>query len=115
MSSPPTAETLTLIRAVFDHLGRRLANEEALPSEISNLGSLSWLPAQGDDTQWRSAKDVAAIFSQDLFASQAAFLDIDREVQNRTSHFMELLGIQAYPTVTQVVRHVRHCARTESP
>src|SRR5580765_7966120 len=28
--------------------------------------------AQGDDTQWRSAKDVAAIFSQDLFASQAA-------------------------------------------
>jgi uncharacterized protein DUF3883 len=115
VSSPPTGETLTLIRAVFDHLGRRLANEEILPTEISNLGSLSWLPAQGDDTQWRSAKDVAAIFSQDLFASQAAFLDIDREVQNRTAHFMELLGIQAYPTVTQVVRHVRHCALSGIP
>ena len=49
VSSPPTGEALTVIRAVFDHLGRRLANEEALPTEISNLGSLSWLPAHGDD------------------------------------------------------------------
>jgi hypothetical protein len=110
VSAPPTADTLTLIRSVFDHLGRRLANEERLPSEVLDLGVVPWLPAQGDDTRWRSAKDLAAIFNQDLFASQAAFLDVDREVQNRCSNFMELLGIQAAPTVVQVVRHVRHCA-----
>ena len=110
VTAPPSADTLTLIRSVFDYLGRRLANEETLPSEILDLVVVRWLPAQGDDTQWRSAKQLAAIFNQDLFASQAAFLDVDREVQNRCSHFMELLGIQASPTVVQVVRHVRHCA-----
>jgi hypothetical protein len=109
-SAPPTASTRAVVRAVFEHFGARLADHDALPDELADLTTRPWLPAQGDEARWWPAKDLAASFSQELFASQAAFLDVERDVQGRCSKLIDLLGIRKAPTVIQVVRHLRHCA-----
>jgi hypothetical protein len=114
-SQPPTAKTRDLVREVFEHLGARLVGHKELPDELTDLATRPWLPAQNDETRWWPARELAASFNQELFASQAAFLDVDRDAQGRCSDLINLLGIQRAPTVAQVARHLWDCARKGIP
>lgn len=112
---PPTESTRRRVCAVFKHLGARVAGQDGLVGELSDLRSRHWLPAQGDEARWWSPKELAASFRQDLFFSQMAFLDVERDVQQQCAHLIDLLGIQGSPTVQQVARHLRHCANAGIP
>lgn len=107
-AAAPTPETRKTVQAIFEYLGEGAA-EDGLAREIADLTSVAWLPAI-EYAMWCKPSQLAAVFNQDLFASQALFIDVDRDVQNRTTPFLRSLGVQIAPTVGQVVKHLRRCA-----
>ena len=56
-----------------------------------------------------------ATFQSYLFESQAKFLDLAPRIQQESVGFLEEIGVSTSPTVLHVVKHLLHCASTNTP
>jgi hypothetical protein len=110
VATPPDASSLASLRVIFGHLAKRMQTEEP-PAALKILRSLAWLPARQQTARWFKPAEIFAEFSFYLFDSQAEFLSIDRSVQNTGTAFLNFLGVESSPSVSQVVNHLLHCAR----
>lgn len=81
-----------------------------IPTALSIVRTLRWLPARGRVDRWYAPDEVHAIYQDYLFESQALFLDVARSIQIECSDFLKSLGVKQTPTVRQVVKHLLHCA-----
>ena len=61
-------------------------------------------------TEWKRPGELAASFRDYLFETQATFIDLPLPVQQTCAKMFEFLGVQANPTVAQVVSHLLACA-----
>jgi len=69
---------------------------------------VEWLPARGKEDRWYRPAEVCAVFQDYLFESQALFLDLPREVQNRSTHLLGALSLKTNPEPRLVVNHLLH-------
>ena len=96
---------------------RYLADQEEATWErhFSVLQGLPWLPVQGDRTRATRPSAVHTVFQQNLFRSQADFLDMGQRDQAHCAAALRWLGVETEPTVGQVVGHLLHCRDAETP
>ncbi|MCU1484394.1 MAG: hypothetical protein JWN67_1140 [Actinomycetia bacterium] len=99
--------------AVLRHL--KAQREEALERDFAALQQLPWLPVQGDRPRAATPEAVHTIFRQNLFRSQADFLDIGQRDQASCTAVLQWLGVPTDPTVEQVVAHLLHCRDSGTP
>jgi hypothetical protein len=114
-ASPPNRDTLRLVQKIFDYLAGCLHNTDFEPPELVPLRSMAWLAARNQPDQWRRPSELFATFQDYLFESQALFLDLPREVQNRATELLEFLGVRRAPEVSQVVAHLLTCSQAKVP
>ena len=114
VSVPPAPGSLTSIRVIFAHLAERLQKEESTTALIG-LRSLAWLPARQQSARWFKPAELFATFQFYLFESQAVFLDIDNATQRAATVFLNFLGVNTSPSVSQVVNHLLWCTRESKP
>jgi hypothetical protein len=114
VSEPPNQVRRTVIRGIFSRLGAEW--ERAFDEQhdaFEELKHWRWLPAKGDNEKWHRPADVYAEFSDYLFKSQGRFLEVPRNQQQNATALIDFLGIPVNPDVSQVVRHLLHCARND--
>lgn len=114
ISEPQNQQRRGIIKRIFSHLGSEW--EYAFGEQhdaFEKLRHWRWLPAKGDTEKWHRPADVYAEFSDYLFKSQGRFLDVPRNQQQEATALMDFLGVPVYPEVSQVVRHLLHCARKD--
>ncbi|MER6000804.1 DUF3883 domain-containing protein [Nonomuraea angiospora] len=94
------------VSTIIQYLGRTMRDTSASPPEVLGLlRHLTWLPAR-NDSEWRRPSDVYNRFREQLFATQGKFLDVSYPVQQGAADFLEWLGVQSNPSITQVVNHL---------
>jgi len=108
----PTSQEKAIVGKLISYLAMEAEklSEQQRESRLAPLRTLAWLPAQNDDSQWYSPSELAAVFSQPEFASQATFLDLPRPLQDKCSDLIRNLGIRVAPELHQVIAHLLHCA-----
>ena len=99
--------------AVLRHLAAQ--DEDTLESAYTLLQELPWLPVQGRVSPAARPKDVYAVFQQNLFRSQADFLDIPQPLQQSATRALDWLGVEDEPSVAQVVAHLLRCRDERIP
>lgn len=111
VAEPPTDGRVNIIRKVFAHLGQRFADDDQDEAAIAQLQDMAWLPGRGNRERWFKPSELHTVFLQYLFASQAVFLDVERNIQNDSATFLGLLGVESQPSsVKQVVEHLLWCS-----
>lgn len=100
------------IGTILGYLARCIGTG-TIPTALSIVRTLRWLPARGRIDRWYAPDEVHAIYQDYLFESQALFLDAARSIQIECSDFLKALGVKQTPTVRQVVKHLLHCAANE--
>lgn len=110
-SSPPNLRDTA--KAVLRHLAHQ--DDTAWERDFRLLQELPWLPVQGDRTRAASPSAVHTIFQQNLFRSQADFLDMGQRDQAQCAAILRWLGVETEPTVEQVVGHLLHCRDAGTP
>lgn len=114
--SPPSAESIEKITAVFQYLAHRWkALDEKARERFAPLKSMPWLPGSMDHDRWFPPDDVYADFQKYLFESQGNFLQIKNSIQKRAGEFIRFLGVKAIPELDLVIRHLRYCAQHNIP
>jgi hypothetical protein len=108
-SSQPSPELVRGIRSIFVHLAKQAETENDL-SNLEILCDLQWLPARGQTARWYKPGELYAIYQDYLFETQARFLDIPRETQNKSGKLFSFLNIESAPKPAQVVKHLLACA-----
>ncbi|MGL4497688.1 MAG: hypothetical protein ACRCU2_01380, partial [Planktothrix sp.] len=97
------------MQKIFNHLRKRWTEEgKTLGSDLQELKTLRWLPADGDETTWYPPSGVYSQTNRHLFETQVRFLDFPPA---KTTEFANFLGIRQDPTVQQVVDHLLKCAK----
>lgn len=109
-STPPTAESIEAIRAIFRFLGEQTKSKDQIARQLDELRRIKWLPSQEAPGEWHYPQSLYAAFRKHLFESQARFLDVPGNVQNASTALLQFLEIQYNPSVTQVVDHLRASA-----
>ena len=109
-SVPPTETAVAAVRVLFGHLGERLRQGGIKEESLSDLRSCRWLPAKGKRDRWYRPDQLFASFNASLFQSQADFLDFPQTIEQTNSDFLEYLGVEKAPRVSQVVAHLLHCS-----
>jgi hypothetical protein len=99
--------------AVLRHLAAE--NDESLETHYGLLQQLPWLPVQGRASPAARPKDVHAVFQQNLFRSQADFLDIPQPLQQSATRVLDWLGVEDEPSAAQVVAHLLRCRDERIP
>jgi hypothetical protein len=99
--------------AVLRHLADQ--DETAWERDFTLLQGLLWLPVQNDRTRAASPSSVHTIFQQNLFRSQADFLDIGQRDQVQCRVVLTWLGVETEPTVEQAVGHLLYCRDADTP
>ncbi len=102
-------ELLHDISTIIGHIGTRFKDTQ-IPEEFEELKDIAWLPAKEKHDRWYKPDELYAVFQEYLFESQALFLDLPRKVQEKSSNFLEFLGIGVSPETKLVVRHLLYCA-----
>ena len=108
-SSQPLPEPVRGIRSIFVHLAKQAEMENDL-SKLEVLCDLRWLPARGQIARWYKPSELYAIYQDYLFETQALFLAIPRETQNKSRNLFSFLNIEYAPKPVQVVKHLLACA-----
>ncbi len=108
-SSKPSPELVRAIQNIFTHLAKQGEMENDL-SKLELLCDLQWLPARGQSARWYKPSELYATYQDYLFETQALFLDIPRETQNKSRNLFSFLNIEYLPKPVQVVKHLLTCA-----
>ncbi|NPA76917.1 MAG: DUF3883 domain-containing protein [Candidatus Diapherotrites archaeon] len=114
--SPPSAESIEKIPAVFQYLAQRWKSlDEKARERFAPLKSIPWLPGSMDNDRWFLPNEVYADFQKYLFESQGNFLQIKNSVQRQAKEFIRFLGVKTTPEPDLVIRHLRYCAQHNIP
>jgi hypothetical protein len=110
VNTPPSESTIQQIKDVIHYLGQNYTDQL---TTLDDLKRISWLPAEGDDESWHKPVNVYAPDNKHLFASQAEFVDVRNRSVARP--VLDFLGVEKNPKIKQIVEHLLHCAREETP
>jgi hypothetical protein len=112
----PTTPERTAMKLLFAHIGDRWVKDRSIfESALDELQEAAWLPGTHDEASWYAPRTVYASYRRHLFESQATFLDIDLQTQQRCNDFIRWLGVALEPTVAQVVQHLSSYAGAGRP
>ena len=108
---PPTQESRSIVIEILEALGgiwgSLSADEKA---RATALRGMEWLPAEGDTRKWYEPNELYAVFNRSFFDSQAKFIDMPVQVQQRVSGFLADLRVKLHPEPSLVVKHLVRCS-----
>ncbi|MEM4284380.1 MAG: DUF3883 domain-containing protein [Candidatus Caldarchaeum sp.] len=108
VSTDPTEKSKDKIRAILQYLGEKLDDyKKEEHDKIKQKFSLfRWLPAEGFH-QWFAPNEVYTVFRQYIFSkSKAPFLDVPKEIQEKSRKLLDLLGVKTEPETKLVIEHL---------
>ncbi len=73
---------------------------------ITRLKATPWFPGRRERSRWYRPAEVYAVFQDYLFETQAEFLDLPRELQQRATKLLTALGVPTAPSPVLVARHI---------
>ncbi len=97
-----------LASLIIRHLATRGRPADILKA-LPAAKTLKWMGARNEQ-KWYSPAELYAAYQQQLFASQALFVDLPNNVQAKAADFIAELGIKPAPNTMQIVRHLLHLA-----
>ena len=116
IQSPPSAESLKKIEAVFQYLAQRWPSfSDETRERFASLKSMPWLPGSKDNDRWFPPHEVYADFQKYLFESQGNFLRIRNSIQKQGKDFIRFLEVRTVPEPDLVIRHLRFCSQRNIP
>lgn len=108
VSTDPTEKSKDKIRAILQYLGEKLNEyKKDEQDEIKHkLFSFRWLPAEGSD-RWFAPNEIYTVFRKHIFSkSGAPFLDVPKDIQEKSKRLLELLGVKTEPETKLVIEHL---------
>lgn len=119
-NGPPTPENRATIQKIFLALGRRwpkpdFPNTGIRAEEYTELKFEKWIPVENDPDNWHLPQTVYASYQMESFASQANFLDVNRNEQGYVRDFIGYLNIGVAPSAKQVVDHLFYLMKQKKP
>ena len=120
VAHPPTPLSKEGIEIAFDYLveeGRRHSADLSLYKvRFAELRTLSWLMSERDSSRWYAPAELYTHSRQPLFASQADFIAVKRDIEREAAKMglLEYLGCKDSPSTQLVVRHILHCSKLKN-
>lgn len=98
--------------AIIEHVASRFAEDEtSTAADFAALREFGWLPAIGVRSKGFRPHQVHLRLRQNIYASQAKFLDVPLPIQQQNVAFFDWLGTPREPSPEQVVAHLLWCAK----
>lgn len=116
-TKPPNNSAAKTVIKMLTYLGRRAKEtdfSETFLSDLSELQTKAWLPAEAG-TEWYRPDKLFATYKKSIFYSQAKFLDAEDGLQEEIKAFLGWLGLNLEPEPHQVVGHLLWCSENHKP